>query len=276
MRRNFGRADTGCAIDPLASTCLDSAGRRDQWRRRYPPFGFVVASRVPLELLISDSTTFLADVLAVIPTLGMIIPQMGIRTLRRPGLADALFTPVQQRVLALLFGQPNRRYQSAELIRLARGGSGAVQRQLARLEDVGLVEVSRSGNQKYYQARRDSPVFEELHGLVVKTVALVEPLREVLAARADEIRAAFVYGSTADGTDRASSDIDVLVVSDSVTYADVYEALQSIEATLARPVNPTVITVADWKRKRATSGTFVARLMRTPRLFIIGGEDDLH
>src|SRR5688572_7433491 len=101
----------------------------------------------------------------------MIIPEMGTKLPpRRVGLADALFTPVQQRVLGLLFGQPDRRYQSAEVIRLADSGTGAVHRQLARLEAAGLVTVTRSGNQKHYQARRDSPVFAELHGLVVKTV----------------------------------------------------------------------------------------------------------
>jgi hypothetical protein len=93
---------------------------------------------------------------------------------RRTGIADALFTGVQQRVLGLLFGQPDRRFQSAELIRLASGGTGAVHRQLARLAGAGLVTVTRTGNQKHYQARRNSPVFAELHGLVVKTVAVVE------------------------------------------------------------------------------------------------------
>src|SRR6185503_3535612 len=97
-------------------------------------------------------------------------------------VASALFTPVQQRVLGLLFGQPDRTFQSAELIRLAKGGTGAAHRQLARLEAAGLLTVTRTGNQKHYQARHDSPVFPELHGLVVKTVGLTEPLRAALAA----------------------------------------------------------------------------------------------
>jgi predicted nucleotidyltransferase len=204
----------------------------------------------------------------------MIIPEMGTQS-RRPGLAEALFTPVQQRVLALLFGQPDRRFQSAEIIRLARGGTGAVHRQLARLEQVGLVEVTRSGNQKHYQAKRNSPIFAELHGLVVKTVGLVEPLRTSLTPRASEIRAAFVYGSAATGRDRATSDIDVMVVSDTLTYADVYDALRVAEQVLARPVNPTVVTSDEWQKKRGRSGSFVARLAAGPKLFVLGDDDDL-
>src|SRR3954451_16814949 len=99
-----------------------------------------------------------------------------IRNAPLSAIASALFTPVQQRVLGLLFGQPDRRFQSAELIRLAGSGTAAVHRQLQRLERAGLVAVSRDGNQKYYAAQRDAPIFSELHGLVVKTVGMVEPV----------------------------------------------------------------------------------------------------
>src|SRR3954471_14193664 len=114
----------------------------------------------------------------------MIVPSLGMRrTTARVsnGLAGALFTPVQQRLLRFLFGQPERRFQSAEIIRLVAGGTGAAHRQLQRLADSGLVSVTREGAQKYYQANARSPIFPELHGLVVKTVGVVEPLRRALA-----------------------------------------------------------------------------------------------
>ncbi len=209
-----------------------------------------------------------------IPKSGMIVPKVGMRS-PRSNLADALFTPVQQRVLGLLFGQPDRRFQSAEIIRLAKGGTGAVHRQLCRLEAAGLLWVTRSGNQKHYQARRDSPLFSELHGLVTKTVGLVEPLRHALERRASAIRAAFVYGSVAKGTDKAGSDVDLLVVSDRLQYPDVFDVLQSAEVALARPVHPTVMTVADWRAKRSRRDSFAARIAGQPKLFVIGSDDDL-
>jgi len=211
-----------------------------------------------------------------VPISGMIIPEMGSRgTDEAVGIADALFTPVQQRVLGLLFGQPERRFQSAELIRLAHGGTGAVHRQLARLEASGLVTVTRTGNQKHYQARGDSPVFPELHGLVVKTVGLVEPIREALERLAPQIRAAFIFGSFAKRTERASSDVDLLVLSNSLKYADLIEAVQPAEAVLARTVNPTVFTPAEWRLRRAEPDSFASRIASQPRLFVIGADDDL-
>lgn len=188
-------------------------------------------------------------------------------------VASALFTPVQQRVLGLLFGQPERRFQSAELIRIAESGTGAVHRQLQRLEEAGLVTVSREGNQKYYAARKDAPVFHELHGLVVKTVGLLEPLHVALIPLADRIDLAFVFGSVAKGSEHAGSDIDLLVVSDDLSYADLYEALAGVERTLGRTINPKLFTPREWKEKRATHDSFAARIASQPRLFVIGSDD---
>ncbi len=204
----------------------------------------------------------------------MIVPNMGSEW-PRGRVAAALFTPVQQRVLGLLFGQPERRFQSAELIRLVDAGTGAVHRQLKRLAEAGLVEVTSVGNQKHYQARRDTPFFADLHGLVVKTVGLVEPLRSSLAPLEEEIRAAFVYGSTAKGSDSAQSDIDIMVISDVLTYPEVYEALQPAEAILSRSVDPTVMTLDSWKQSLTRGEPFPGRLAEQPKLFLVGSEDDI-
>lgn len=215
--------------------------------------------------------------LAGLPKTGMIVPEMGkpARPIRSTGLAGALFTPVQQRVLALLFGQPQRRFQSAELIRMAGSGTGAAHRQLQRLAASGLVNVTTEGSQKYYQANPHSPIYPELHGLVVKTVAVIEPLRSALKPLAARIDVAFVFGSMAKKSDRAGSDLDLLIVTDSVTYPEAYEALQPVEETLARTINPLVMTRAEWKRKRGAADSFAKRIGSQPKLFLIGDENAL-
>jgi predicted nucleotidyltransferase len=189
----------------------------------------------------------------------MIIPDMGTKSGRSRGLADALFSPVQQRVLGLLYGQPQRRFQSAELIRLAGSGTGAAHRLLTRLADAGIVTVTRSGNQKHYQANRHSPIFTELHRLVIKTVGIVGPLRRALAPFAKRIAAAFVYGSVSKRADTTRSDIDVMVISDSVTYPDLFRALQDAER-VARPVNPNVMTKAEWRANEQNGPSLPASL----------------
>ena len=106
-------------------------------------------------------------------------------------------------------------------------------------------------------------------------MGLVEPLREALTSIARNITAAFVFGSVAKRSDTAASDIDVLIVSDSVDYADAFAALQLAEARLGRKVNPAVYTLADWRRKRKAGNAFVTKVSAQPKMFVFGTEESL-
>ncbi len=213
--------------------------------------------------------------------MGIKMPKMGTSknqtttTLRSSSLADALFSGTQQRVLGLLFGQPERSFYATELINLAGVGSGAVQRELASLSQSGLVTVKPVGNQKHYQANPASPIYVELCGLVRKTVGLAEPLRAALAPLATQIKAAFVYGSIAKKEDTASSDIDLMLVSDTLTFGETILALQAATESLGREVNPNIFTPQDFAKRLKEGGSFVPRVMAQPKVWLIGGEHDL-
>jgi predicted nucleotidyltransferase len=191
------------------------------------------------------------------------------------GLADALFAKVQQRVLGVLFGNPRRSFYANEVIALARSGTGAVQRELRRLEASGLVTVTRVGKQKHYQANPGSPVFEELRALVLKTVGLADVLRSALAPVSLDIRAAFVYGSIAKGEDTSASDIDLLVVSDRLTHADLFAVLEQASAQLGRKVAPTIYSSKELSRRVKQENAFVTRVLAQPKLWLIGDQRDL-
>jgi predicted nucleotidyltransferase len=190
-------------------------------------------------------------------------------------LSNALFSKVQQRVLALIFGHSERSFYASEIVRSVRSGTGAVERELARLKNSGLVSVERIGNQKHYRANPDSPIFAELKNLVLKTVALAEPLKESLKRLSDSIDTAFIYGSVAKGTDTARSDVDLMVIGNDMDYASVYDALRDAERKLSRKVNPTFLSPADWKRKAAEKGSFISKINAQPKIFIVGAAEDL-
>lgn len=197
------------------------------------------------------------------------------RTLRSTGLADALFTTTQQRVLGLLFGQPDRSFFATEIINLAAVGSGAVQRELARLEQSGLVTTKRIGTQKHYQANPDSPLFNELTSIARKTVGLAQPLREALEPFSSRITAAFVYGSIAKRSDTASSDIDLMIISDALAYSDVYMVLNEVTQQLGRTINPSIFTRDEWTQGMAKQSAFFTRVWAQAKVWIVGGEHDL-
>lgn len=190
-------------------------------------------------------------------------------------VGNALFSKVQQRVLALIFGQPDRSFYTSEIVRNVRSGTGAVERELSRLRRSGLVSLERIGNQKHYRANHGSPVFAELQSLVVKTVALTEPLGTALAPYADKITAAFVFGSVAKGTDTARSDIDLIVIGNELSYADLYTALQNAETTLRRKVSPIFLSPEEWRRKASRKDSVIDRINTQPKISIIGSDDDL-
>ena len=191
-------------------------------------------------------------------------------------LADALFPKGRQRVLAVLFGNPGRSFYANEVIALAQSGTGAVQRELAALSGAGLLTVTKQGNQKHYQANADAPVFAELRGLVLKTMGLADVLRVALAPLAPQIDLAFVYGSVAKQQDTAHSDIDVMIVSANLGYADVFGALEGATTTLGRKVNPTLYAPAEIAKRISQDNAFVTRVLQQPKIWLIGNEDQLH
>jgi predicted nucleotidyltransferase len=206
------------------------------------------------------------------------MPNMGTKYADPPqqtSLADALFSGTRQRVLGLLFGQPSRSFYANELIGLAGSGSGAVQRELASLAQSGLVSVRAVGNQKHYQADPESLIFAELCSIAQKTFGLAEPLREALEPLAGQITAAFVYGSVAKKTDTASSDIDLMVLSDELVYGDLFLALDAASSALGRTVNPTILTGKEFAKRLVAQESFLTRVLDQPKIWIVGGESDL-
>jgi predicted nucleotidyltransferase len=216
--------------------------------------------------------------------MGIIIPKMGIKKTTqkydnpppvRQGIADALFTATQQKVLTLLFGQPERSFYASEIIALAGAGSGAVQRELKRLSESGLLTVCRIGNQKHFQANKQSPIFDEIKQIVGKTFGLSKPLMEALQSIENSIHLAFVYGSVAKKLDTASSDVDLLIVSDNLILEDLYKALEPAEQKIGRKINPTLLTKQEFTQRKAVSGSFISRVLEGEILDLIGSIDDL-
>jgi predicted nucleotidyltransferase len=220
------------------------------------------------------------------PELGIIMPNMGktISTRRiseasaryaNASLTDALFTATQRRVLGCLFGEPGRSYSVSELIKTTGAGSGAVQREIARLAGSGLLSVEQAGNQKRYRANPDAPIHDELVAIVCKTFGLAMPLRDALDPLSDRIHAAFVFGSTAKGSDTASSDIDLMIVSDTLAYPEVMAALHPLIERIGREINPTLYTRAELRKRIDAGNSFTTRVLAQPRIWLIGSDDAL-
>jgi predicted nucleotidyltransferase len=130
-----------------------------------------------------------------------------------------------------------------------------------------------AGNQVRYQVDRACPIQEELAGIFRKTAGLADVLREALVTLAGKIRLAFIFGSLAEGKERATSDVDVLVVG-SVSFAAVVEVLSRAAEHLRRDINPAVMAKSDFEAKLAARDRFVARVAREPKIFLLGNASE--
>ncbi|HWE22960.1 MAG TPA: nucleotidyltransferase domain-containing protein, partial [Myxococcales bacterium] len=127
----------------------------------------------------------------------------------------------------------------------------------------------------HYQANASSPLFRELRSIVLKTLGLAEPLRKAFTPLSSAIRAAFVYGSVAKATDRSGSDIDLMVISDTLTYGEVFNVLERVSKSVGRNVSPTLYTSDEFAKRVRGQNAFVARVLKQPKVWVIGSEDDL-
>jgi len=183
-------------------------------------------------------------------------------------IGDALFTKTQQRVLGLLYSKPEQSFYLNEIVRLAGMGKGAVSRELAKLTKAGLLTIMRRGNQSHYQANTDNPIFNELKVIVQKTFGVVDVLKTTLAMLLPDLELAFIYGSLAKGSEHASSDIDVLLVGDGLSYGEVMALLDSAEQMLGRTINPTLYSYEDFVMRVNAKQSFITRVMEQPKLWL--------
>jgi len=185
-------------------------------------------------------------------------------------IANALFAPAQSKIIKWIFGTPARAFHVNELMRLTGLGSASVQREIGRLFDAGLVTDERIGNVRRVQANPPSPVFAELRSLVQKTLGVVSAIAESLLPRVDRIEFAAVYGSIAKRSEHADSDVDVMIVSDTLSFEEVMAAPAAVQDRLSRVINPTIYTAAEFAARRAQPDSFVNRVLARPYDVVAG------
>ncbi|HRJ25571.1 MAG TPA: nucleotidyltransferase domain-containing protein [Thauera sp.] len=191
------------------------------------------------------------------------------------GLSDLLFpNQYRRRVLGLLLMRPEQQIHLRELARAIGAAPGTLKKELDALCDAGLLRAERVGNQVRFCANTAHPVFPELQALIRKTIGLADALRLSLAPLVDRIDAAFIFGSMASGTERAGSDIDLMVVGDA-GFAEIVDATYEAQAALGREINPKVMSASEWQAKRSERNAFLQDVLNKPRIMLIGDADAL-
>lgn len=189
-------------------------------------------------------------------------------------LAAALFGKTRRAVLGVLYGHPNEAFYLRQLVRATRAGQGAVQREVKRLSEAGIVRRAVQGREVYYRANPECPVFAEIKSLVVKTAGVGDVLRSALVPLSGKIKVAFIFGSFAHGKQNRRSDLDIAVIG-ATTFEEVVDALASAQEALGRDVQPTVYPVAEFQARVKAREHFVTSVLGERKIFLIGDEGEL-
>jgi len=189
-------------------------------------------------------------------------------------MLERLFTSrVRVRLLTLFLTHPTEAFYVRQIARLTGETYNNVRQELQNLAQIGLILSERRANATYYRADMDHFLFPELKRIILKTKAVGDRLREALSALGN-VRVAFIYGSTARGTEIASSDMDLMVIGD-VDLDALDNAIDSIEEEMGRAVNYTLFSVREWQERVSQGHSFVTDVLTHEKVFLIGDEDDL-
>jgi predicted nucleotidyltransferase len=185
-----------------------------------------------------------------------------------------LFGKTRGAVLGLLYGRPDEALYMRQIIRMTAFSPGSVKRELDELVAAELVTRETRGKQVFFQANVESPIYNELRSLLLKTVGAAGVVRTALSPLAGRMRVAFLYGSAARGPVRRASDIDVMIVGN-VTFEEVSDALCPAQDMLGREVNPVVYSVAEFQTKLRARHHFVSEVMAGEKVFLFGDSSEL-
>ena len=185
---------------------------------------------------------------------------------------EILFGTYRRKVLALLLLRPDEKFHVREISRLVDVPAGSLHRELKTLAESELLVRSKSGNQVYYQANQGCQIYTDLAGLFRKTIGLADVIRDALSPLFSNIELAFIFGSIAQGKERAGSDVDLFVVGE-VTFTEVAGVLVDVHQQIGREINPVIMSRTEFIEK-AVSDPFVMRLNNEIKIYVKGNASD--
>lgn len=187
-------------------------------------------------------------------------------------LAEILSSRVRSEIFRLLYGVKPQELYMRELERRSGFSIGTIQSEVKKLLRLDLLKKRHDGNRTYYSANKEHPLYFDIRNLVLKTIGLVDILRDALK-ESHAIKMAFVFGSIARQEEKAASDIDLMVLGD-ITLRQLSNMLVGISDQLSREVNPHALQLEEFIKRKAAGDPFVTRLCEESKIFIVGAEND--
>jgi len=187
-------------------------------------------------------------------------------------LSEILSSKIRAEIFYLLFGIADNELHMREVERRSGHAIGTIQTEFKKLLRLDLVKKRRDGNRLYYRANKDHPLYPDIHSLVVKTIGLTDIFRKVFERQPD-IQIAFIFGSIANHSEKAGSDLDLMVMGN-LGLRQISKMLSGLPDQIGREINPHVLSIEEFRKRKSNNDHFITHVMKTPKIMIIGNKDE--
>jgi predicted nucleotidyltransferase len=188
-------------------------------------------------------------------------------------LAELIGSKIRAELFRLLFSGGEPELHIREIQRRTGFNDRAIRQELQRLARLDLVAPRRDGNRLYYSAKRDNPLYPDIRNLTIKTVGLADILKAALN-HSENILVAFIFGSVAQGMEKSASDVDLMVIG-ALGMRELSKLLSGVTEKLGREINPHAISVPDFKESVRSGNHFITAVLKEPKIFLKGKDDEL-
>lgn len=175
-------------------------------------------------------------------------------------------------ILRLFFDHTQDEYYLRQIEQLIGYSVGNIRREMTTLAADGLFLIRPIGKIRLYRLNKEYPLYNEIKSIIRKTIGIEAGLKAILSG-VRGIDFAFIYGSFAEGKEKSSSDVDVIIIA-SARPKEIKPLLFEYQSKIAREINSIIYTKEEFLSKLAAKNHFTTALLGKKKIFVKGDENE--
>lgn len=186
-------------------------------------------------------------------------------------LSDFITSKSRIKLINVYLTTPFEMYHVRELVRRTGDEINAVRRELAFLEEKGILTKEKRANRVYYSLNKNYAFYDDLLRLATKTTGLGADILKN-RAKLGKIKFAMFSGKYIKHMKTNPEEVDLLIVG-TVVLPEVALLVRNEEARYGSEINYTVMTDEEFSFRKSRSDPFIIGILTGSRVMLIGDEE---
>ena len=179
----------------------------------------------------------------------------------------SLKSEITKKILKYFFINPDDGLYVNELSRTLNLDKRNLVKKLRELETAGLLKSLLRGNLKIYSIDKAFPFYKEYQKIVLATVGLEDRLKKSLQS-VPGVKEAYLFGSFAEGKQKAHSDIDLLVIG-SHNILELQKRLIPLQNEIGREINTVNMDKKEYIKRIRNRDPFLSKVRAKKNIKLI-------